>query len=68
MKKNLFNNHLDNSLSVDQSSDGLQVGQITCKPCSLEVEKMNMKINGRKLSEIEKEEVSHIFSPFSIDS
>ena len=68
MKKNLFNNHLDNSLSVDQSSDGLQVGQITCEPCSLEVEKMNMKINGRKLSEIEKEEVSHIFSPFSIDS
>ena len=68
MKKNLFNNHLDNSLSVDQSSDGLQVGQITCEPCSLEVKKMNMKINGRKLSEIEKEEVSHIFSPFSIDS
>ena len=68
MKKNLFNNHLDNSLSVDQSSDGLQVGQITCEPCSLEVEKMNMKINGRKLSEIEKEEVSRIFSPFSIDS
>ena len=68
MKKNLFNNHLDNSLSVNQSSDGLQVGQITCEPCSLEVEKMNMKINGRKLSEIEKEEVSQIFSPFSIDS
>ena len=68
MKKNLFNNHLDNSLSVDQSSDGLQVGQITCEPCSLEVKKMNMKINGRKLSEIEKEEVSNIFSPFSIES
>ena len=68
MKKNLFNNHLNNSLSVDQSSDGLQVGQITCEPCSLEVEKMNMKINGRKLSEIEKEEVTYIFSPFSIDS
>jgi hypothetical protein len=68
VKKNLFNNHLDNSLSVEKSSDGLQVGQITCEPCSLEVEKMNMKINGRKLSEIEKEEVSHIFSPFSIDS
>ena len=68
MKKNLFNNHLDNSLSVEKSSDGLQVGQITCEPCSLEVKKMNMKINGRKLSEIEKEEVSNIFSPFSIDS
>ena len=68
MKKNLFNNHLDNFSSVDQSSDGSQVGQITCEPCSLEVEKMNMKINGRKLSEIEKEEVAYIFSPFSIDS
>jgi hypothetical protein len=68
VKKNLFNNHLDNSLSENQSSDGLQVGQITCEPCSLEVKKMNMKINGRKLSEIEKEEVSNIFSPFSIDS
>ena len=68
MKKNLFNNHLDNSLSVEKSSDGLQVGQITCEPCSLEVKKMNMKINGRKLSEIEKEEVAHLFSPFSIDS
>jgi hypothetical protein len=68
VKKNLFNNHLDNFSSVDQSSDGSQVGQITCEPCSLEVEKMNMKINGRKLSEIEKEEVAYIFSPFSIDS
>jgi hypothetical protein len=68
VKKNLFNNHLDNSSIVDQSSDGLQVGQITCKPCTLEVEKMNMKINGRKLSDIKKEEVAHIFSPFSIDS
>jgi hypothetical protein len=68
VKKNLFNNHLDNSSIVDQSSDGLQVGQITCKPCTLEVEKMNMKINGRKLSDIKKEEVAHIFSPFSIDN
>ena len=64
MKKNLFN--FDLSKSSDES--GSQVGQITCKPCSLEVEKMNMKINGRKLSEIKKEEVAHIFSPFSIDS
>ena len=64
MKKDLFNFDLSNS--SDES--GSQVGQITCEPCSLEVEKMNMKINGRKLSEIEKEEVSNIFSPFSIDS
>ena len=63
MKKNLFNNHLNNSSSADQSQ-GLQVGQITCEPCTLEVKKMNMKINGRKLSDIKEEEVAQIFSPF----
>ena len=67
MKKNLFNNHLDNSLSVDQSSDGLQVGQITCEPCSLEVEKMNMKINGRKLSEIDTKDFPHILKVFNFN-
>ena len=67
MKKNLFNNHLNNSSSVNQSQ-GLQVGQITCKPCSLEVKKMTMKINGRKLSDIKKEEVRHIFSPFTTEN
>ena len=63
MKKNLFNNHLNDSSSADQSH-GLQVGQITCEPCTLEVKKMNMKINGRKLSDIKEEEVAQIFSPF----
>ena len=67
MKKNLFNNHLDNSLSVEKSSDGLQVGQITCEPCALECEKIKRKINNRKLSEINDEEVAHIFSPFNND-
>ena len=64
MKKNLFNNHLNNSSSISQSH-GLQVGQITCEPCSLEVKKMNMKINGRKLSDIKEEEAAHILSPFN---
>ena len=63
MKKNLFNNHLNDSSSADQPH-GSQVGQITCEPCTLEVKKMNMKINGRKLSNIKEEEVVHIFSPF----
>jgi hypothetical protein len=62
MKKNLFNNHLDSSSS--SQSHGSQVGQITCEPCTLEVKKMNMKINGRKLSDIKEEEVAQIFSPF----
>ena len=57
VKKNLFNFDINNSSGVN----GSLAGQITCEPCSLEVEKMNMKINGRKLSEIEKEEVSNIF-------
>ena len=64
MKKNLFNNHLDNSLSVDKSSDGLQVGQITCEPCSLEVKKIKTKINNRKLSDIKDEDVVDLISPF----
>ena len=63
MKKNLFNNHLDNSSSGQ--SHGSQVGQITCEPCTLEVKKMNMKINNRKLSDISEEEAVHIFSPFN---
>jgi hypothetical protein len=58
---------LNNSSSINQSH-GLQVGQITCEPCSLEVKKMNMKINGRKLSDIKKEEVRHIFSPFTTEN
>ena len=63
VKKNLFNFDLHNSSSVN----GSLVGQITCEPCSLEVEKMNMKINGRKLSDINSEEAAHIFYPFNND-
>ena len=66
MKKNLFNNHLDNSSSADQSH-GSQVSQITCEPCALECKKMIMKINGRKLTDIKKEEASHILSPFNFN-
>jgi hypothetical protein len=29
---------------------------------------MTMKINGRKLSDIKKEEVGHIFSPFTTEN
>ena len=64
MKKNLFNFNKNNS----SKASGSQVGQITCEPCSLEVKKMTMKINGRKLSDIKKEEVRHIFSPFTTEN
>ena len=63
MKKNLFNFDLSNS----SDARGSFVGQITCEPCILEVKKMNMKINDRKLSDLNSEEAAHIFSPFNND-
>ncbi len=35
-----------------------------CSPCSLECEKINKKVNNRKLSEIKTEEVPHILKVF----
>ena len=63
MKKNLSNIHLNNSSSVDDQSLGSQV-QETCEPCSLECEKMNVKINNRKLSNISEEELIKLLTPF----
>ena len=60
MKKNLFNSSLNNSSDTSGSLEG----QITCGPCSLEAEKMQSKINNRKLSEIEKDEALDILTPF----
>ena len=60
MKKNLFifdkNNSSDKNVSL--------VGQITCEPCSLEVEKIKTKINNRKLSDIKDDEVLSILTAF----
>ena len=60
MKKNLFN------IDLDKSSDtyGSQTLK-ACDPCAAECEKINRKINNRKLSDIKKEEVAHIHSPFN---
>ena len=60
MKKNLFN------IDENKSSDvyGLQTLK-ACDPCAAECEKINRKINNRKLSDIKDEEVAHIFSPFN---
>ena len=63
MKKNLFNIYKNNSSSVNDQSHDSQV-QETCEPCSLECEKMNMKINGRKLSDIKEEELIQTLTPF----
>ena len=63
MKKNLFNNHLDNSSSGQ--SHGSQVGQITCEPCANECKKIEIKINNRKLSDIKHQEIDRLISVFS---
>ncbi|MDC3074379.1 hypothetical protein OA317_00050 [Candidatus Pelagibacter sp.] len=61
MKKNLF------SFDTNNSSDasGSLVGQITCEPCSLEVEKIKNKINNRRLSDIKDHEVISVLTPFN---
>ena len=60
MKKNLFNFNLSNS----SNESGSLEGQITCGPCSSECEKMKSKINDRKLSDMNNDEVTSILSPF----
>ena len=62
MEKNLFNFNKNNS----SNASGSQVGQITCEPCSLEVEKIKNKINNRKLSKIKKSDIDHITNVFDL--
>ena len=58
MEKNLFNNNYNNSYADKGSLKA-------CDPCATECKKINVKINGRKLSELKEEEVPHILSPFN---
>tara|TARA_B110000008_G_scaffold251162_1_gene264916 strand:+ start:170 stop:355 length:186 start_codon:yes stop_codon:yes gene_type:complete len=60
VKKNLFNIDLNKSSEV-YGSQSLKA----CNPCAEECEKINKKINNRKLSDIKDEEVAHILSPFN---
>ena len=60
MKKNLFKIDLNNS-SVKHEAQSLKA----CDPCFAECEKINKKINKRKLSDIKDNEVSHILYPFN---
>ena len=62
MKKNLFSFDKNNS-SV---ASGSPVGQITCEPCLMEVEKIKNKINNRKLSKIRKSDIDHITNVFDL--
>ena len=50
-KKNLFEIDLNKSTKA-------------CDPCALECEKINQKINNRKLSELKNNEVAHILEIF----
>ena len=50
-KKNLF------QVDLNKSSKA-------CDPCALECKKINEKINNRKLSELENNEVAHILNIF----
>ena len=59
MKKNLFNIDLNKSSDV-HGSQSLKA----CDPCAAECEKINRKINNRKLSDIKDDEVAHILTPF----
>ena len=60
MKKNLFNIDLNKSSDV-YGSQSLKA----CDPCAAECEKINRKINNRKLSDIKDDEVTHILSLFN---
>jgi len=60
VKKNLFYIDLDKSSDVYVSKS-----QKACDPCAAECEKINRRINNRKLSDIKDDEVAHIFSPFN---
>ena len=60
MKKNLFNIDENKSSDVYRSQS-----QKACDPCAAECEKINRRINNRKLSDIKDKEVAHILSPFN---
>ena len=62
MKKNLFIFDTNNS----SDKNGSLAGQITCEPCSSECEKIENKINNRKLSEIKKSDIDRITNVFDL--
>ena len=47
------------------SSIDLNKSSKACSPCNLEVEKINKRINKRKLEEIKTEEVPHLLKVFN---
>ena len=64
MRKNLFNFKLD----ISPGNNGSPEGQITCEPCLSQCEKIKKKINNRKLSEIENDDIDRVINVFDLKS
>ena len=64
MRKNLF----DFNLSISQNNSSSLEGQITCELCLSECEKIKKKINNRKLSEIENDDIDRVINVFDLKS
>ena len=64
VRKNLFNFNLD----ISPGNNGSPEGQITCEPCLLQCEKIKKKINNRKLSEIENDDIDRVINVFDLKS
>ena len=62
MKKNLF----DFNLSITQNNSSSLECLITCEPCLSECEKIKKKINNRKLSEIENDDIDRVINVFGL--
>ena len=64
MRKNLFNFNLD----ISPGNNGSPESQITCEPCLSQCEKIKKKINNRKLSEIENNDIDRVINVFDLKS
>ena len=64
MRKNLFNFNLD----ISPGNNGSPEVQITCEPCLSQCEKIKKKINNRKLSEIENDDIDRVINVFDLKS
>ena len=64
MRKNLFNFNLN----ISSDNNGSPDGQITCEPCLSQCEKIKKKINNRKLSEIENDDIDRVINVFDLKS
>ncbi len=62
MRKNLFNFNLN----ISPGKSGSPEGQITCKPCLSQCEKIKNKINNRKLSEIGNDDIDRVINVFDL--